>query len=464
MVRPILFHSSHLRVATVIAMAVIGVASLASTATADERLDGVLHSWVAGAAEVEAPSLATARARFGRELSAHQLEAAVFLWVPNSVASLTAKFDWTIDSTGRDESLLTGIPCDEIDRAFIGTVEVRWDADTQRPRSIQFAGGSEPIEFATIRRAGDPAVDHVVFYQEAAESGAEAIVDNVSQVRTASAVIGESVTNIELPITTMDVDDILDRWAAASAFNGPWEISGESFAYDADFGIEKRSYFMMRGDGAGTIEFRTDPMDVEPGTVNEQRLRADGEPYEVVADGPGAYVFTPEEVISAEIQSQSLIRTPNSSFERVSWFKHPLRTPSDLTFNLPVDADELQEQFDWEITQQSEDEFWLRATPRTEEVARCVTTVDIILDATSFLPKAVRCAGGGHEEVMVVEERSTPTGLTASIILEGYANYTEAGVPQKGNRDPEGDANAAPENSPTLSECVLWASIILRCL
>ncbi len=453
MARPLSI-STTFRSAAVLSIAVIGIALMASTAAADERLERVLQSWVAGAADVEAPSLATARARFGRELSAHQLEAAVFLWAPDSVASLTAKFDWTIESTGRDTSL-TGIPCDEIDRAFIGTVEVRWDANTQRPISIQFEGGNDPIAFATIRRASDSAVDHVVFYQEAAESGAEAIVDNVSEVRTASAVIGESVASIDLPVTMMDVDEVLDRWAAASVSDGPWEIAGEKFTYDADFGIEKRSYFMMRGDGAGTIELRFDPMEVEPGTVNEQRFRADGEPYDVVIDGPDAIVFTPEEVIMADVALESLIRIQNSSFERVSWFKHPLRTPSDMTFNLPVDADELREQLDWMITQQSEDEIWLQATPRTEDVARCVTTVEIILDVTSFLPRAVRCDGFGHEDVMVVKERSNPTGLTASIILEGYANYTEASVPQKGNPEAAADLNAADGNSLALSVGVL---------
>jgi hypothetical protein len=451
-------------IAAVLGIAALGVVSLSSSASADERLDSVLQLWVAGAADIEPPSLATARARFGLTLSVHQLEAAVFLWAPDSVDSLTTKFDWTIETTNRDEVVLTGVPDDEVDRAFIGTVEVRWDADTQRPTSIAFEGVDESIRFATIRRARDPAVDHVVFYQEAAESGAEAIVDRRTEVRTASAVIGESVTSIDLPSQSAGVDEILDRWAAASATDGPWQIDGECYDYDDTFHTEKRFTLMMRGDGVDTVEIWKTPVDVPSGIVNEQKRSADGSPYEVVAGDALAMVFTPDVTISADPVAQTLYRVDNSVFDGFPWYKHPLAHTDCMTLNLSVDADELRDRFLWEIADRRDDEIWLKATPRTEEVARCVMSVQIILDAGSFLPKAIQCTQESREAVMVVHERAERPGLSAVIILDGYTNYSQRIVPQKGERESVPAAGDNAEEGSTLWECSKWIGVLLLCL
>src|SRR5688500_18176010 len=117
------------------------VALPCSLACADDPLDGILDAWVDEAREVERPTVDIAQARYGQELSMHQLEAAVALWSPDSLESLTSRFAWSITAGTQSAFWLTGVPVSEVDRAFIGTVEVLWDAEARRPASIRFVGG-----------------------------------------------------------------------------------------------------------------------------------------------------------------------------------------------------------------------------------------------------------------------------------------------------------------------------------
>jgi hypothetical protein len=399
-----------------------------SDARADDRVDELLQQWVDGAANVERPSQATAQARFGRDLSEHQLQAALTLWVPESIESLTSQFDWTAASTANG-FVLTGSPRSDVDRAFIGRVDVLWNQESQRPTRIQFALRPVAVTFATIRRRRMGVIHQAAFYPP---SEGELPVDDTNdrhEVRTASAtVVADSAGTVQSEVATL-----LERWAAASVTSDAWELRLQASDIDNVFASEQQYYVTMRGDGAGTIEVCWDPVLLEPGSVDTERLAPDGTPF-TLQEGPARnWVFTSDEALFADTRSQLVRRLPLSSFNHFPWYKHPLHTPSCMTFNLPVDANELASRYLWEIVSRDAQQVHLHGTPADDEVSQSISAVDVVLNAGTCLPEEIHCfeAGGSHEHVMQLLERAIPVGLTQDVILSGYSSFSP--VPEKGS-------------------------------
>lgn len=434
------------------ALLLLTVAALqCSSACADEPLDSVLESWVAGARNIERPSIATAQARYGEELSRHQLEAAVFLWTPDSVDSLKSRFAWSFvtDETLRPITyvplsdpiedaptssqapghiLLSGSPISDVDRAFIGTVAVFWNTETHHLESIHFAGEYANVRFANVPRASDAVIQQAAYYPPA-EDETENAATGSDEVQTASAVlIDEGDPFVD------EISRILERWAAASANGDEWELLITSSDVNHVFASETQFYVLMRGDGQETIEVRWDPVVVDPDAVNPERLTPDGTPYRLQPGPAMSWVFTPEFAIFANPISQTMRRTDSSMYDSFPWYRHPRHTPSCMTFYLPVNADELAARYQWEVESRDENSIRLRGIPSDSDVAASVSLVEIELGATNGLPRMIRCvdSSGSHEHIMQVVDRSRPTGLTRELILGAYSSFGPA--PEKPNQ------------------------------
>lgn len=405
------------------------LAAEASIARADDDVQQVLRQWVSAATSIEPPSLATAQARFGRELSAHQLQTAISLWAPASVESLSSQFDWIISpptANGIDsiDLILTGTPRNDVDQAFIGEVVVHWNRETHRPTQIVFGGNSRPVTFATLRRPSLGVIQQAAFYPpDGTESPLNRSNDN-SEVRTASA----TVDSVGSRSATDTVATLLDRWAAASATPLAWELRLKAFEINHVFATEQQYYVTMRGDGAGTIEICWDPVLSGTDASDTERTTAEGTPYTLQDGFAHNWVFTPDEALFADLRTQTARRMPLSDFDYFPWHKHPLRGPSCVNFNLPVDADELNARYRWEVVAHDEQRWHLRGVPAHEGVSQSIGVVDIILNATTCLPEEIRCleAGGSHEHVLQLIERAVPIGLTRDVILEGYSHFAPA--------------------------------------
>jgi hypothetical protein len=340
---------------------------------------------------------------------------------------LTTQFDWNVSdhSLSEDTSILTGVPRDDVDRAFIGIVNVHWNSRTQRPTQIQFAQSDVDVSFANLRRQPTGVVAQAVFYPP---GETEAITESSAEsgdVRTASAT---TVSRELLNSHSEEVLQLLQRWEAASAATQPWELRLHAFDYDHVFAAEEQFYVMLRGDGAGTIEATWDPVMSDYVHRDSQRLTVDGTPFALRQGRARAMVVGVSDVLFADPETQTVRRLPLSGFDQFPWYKHPLQMPSCVMFHLPVNADELASRFLWEIVSSDERQVHLHGVPANEEVALSVSGVDITLNAGTGLPEEVRCfeAAGSHEHVMRLVERAAPVGLTAEIMLEGYSHLAPA--------------------------------------
>jgi hypothetical protein len=407
----------------------------AAAAKADDQLAQVLQAWVDGSRDIEPPTLQIAQARFGEQLSVHQLEAAIDLWTPDSRESLTSRFEWSITSRDRETLLLAGIPVDEVDRVFIGRVEVTWNLNTQRPTGILFAACPVQVSFASLPRPNDLTTRQAAYYPAAVVEGEQSAIDG-PEVRTASAVVVDGQLTDFADSADADVNAALQRWADASSTAGAWELRLNAYDLNHVFGSEQQYYAMMRGDGQGTIEIRWDPRLIEPGEVNHHRLTPSGAPYRLQSGPAAAWVFTPDAAIFANVGEQTLRRLDWTSFDHLPWHKHPLHTPSCMTYFLPVHADDLLAHYDWSSASQTASVTVLRGTPKTSDIADSVSVIEVELSTASGLPRQIRCfdASGNHEHVMQLIERVSPVGLTADIILEGYVNYAPAREKPSGPR------------------------------
>lgn len=230
----------------------------------------------------------------------------------------------------------------------------------------------------------------------------------------------------------LTIEEVLTRWAEASVTEGPFETWFQCYQYDSEFGTETRQRVALRRDGEGLLEYRTDPMPVEEGAVNSDKLTAEGVPYSIVSGTSASWICTPEFVVVADHSNRTVatlkrLEAPEGWFALNLW-EDISTLPPPITLNMPVDADELQRDYHWEFAELMGHGIHIRGVPRDERLARQVASIDLILDETTWLPLAYRHRNGDHELVLVVSMRLDPRiigchRIDVSRTIEDVAKY-----------------------------------------
>jgi hypothetical protein len=203
---------------------------------------------------------------------------------------------------------------------------------------------------------------------------------------------------------------------------GPFEIRFDSYSYDSTFGVEHRSEVALRGDGAGSLEYRITPIEVPSDSHNPAKLTADGVPYEIRTERAGSWIYTPDLVVAADHSARTTVEL-GRNIDPNGWFSGIVNPPPMMTLNMAVDDDELKQDYQWEIVGRMEQGLLIQGVPREERLAWEFSSVEFILDEATWLPYACRFVQSANEQVLVVKERSFSTDFDAERAIEAVAGY-----------------------------------------
>jgi hypothetical protein len=375
------------------------VVCLASQLAAAESPDVVelLYAWQNSTADVPALLADTALAGSRNTHNAHELSLAAELYGPVDARRLIEQFTWT----GRiveGRIILHAIPRDEFTQLFCAGVDIEWDADRRRPRTLRFY--DNPTSPRTIaihppEAAGDAAVTRVA--ARPVQSDALIQLASLSTIEDR-----EADPAPELP-------EILRRWSDATRRIERSYMEFVFYNYDSVYFIERRCHGRFRWEAPDRACYERFIAD-DDATAPTRRKGPNGEPFTRDTTDPLMFCWDGNEVIIAhpELRTYSVFEVPSDPEVRQtgSWGRIWC-TFADPHKILPgvVDAhsDEFQGRFEWSLLRQDDEQILLSGVPLREEDQRDMARLQVILDPETFRVRATRLyAPTGNAETVHV--------------------------------------------------------------
>jgi TIGR03009 family protein len=218
----------------------------------------------------------------------------------------------------------------------------------------------------------------------------------------------ESQPQIENIEVSPAVQQLLEFWEAKSSEVNQLYGEFDRYSYDSDFGVEKRGQgrLWFEAPDKGRIDITpSDDVPTEPNNINPDKLRADGQPFQILPDNNERWICNGERVFAINDDDRTyaeLSIPPQFQGENI--------IDSPLPFLFGMQAERAKQRYIIEIGPMHNPDGRIEGAalnvhvivrPRWEQDAREWTTAEILLNPDTFLPNAVRITGGTHEEVYV---------------------------------------------------------------
>lgn len=210
------------------------------------------------------------------------------------------------------------------------------------------------------------------------------------------------IENIEV---TPAVQQLLELWESRSSRVNQLYGEFDRFTYDSTFGVEKRAAGRLWFEAPDKGRIDLVPMEVPDPPINPEKLRTDGQPFEIQADNRERWICNGERVFAiddgAQIYSELSI-PPQFQGENI--------IDSPLPFLFGMQAERAKQRYIISIGAMHNPDGRIEGAalnvhvivePRWEQDAREWTTAEILLNPETFLPNAVRVISGSSEQVYV---------------------------------------------------------------
>jgi len=214
------------------------------------------------------------------------------------------------------------------------------------------------------------------------------------------AIASAAATNLNA--ADLSLEEILAKWLAATEEIQVFETDFERSTYDQVFRVEKRAvgHFHLDLPNAGRISVRPATM---PHSAKNAKTMRQGKVYAVKSDLGEIWEWTSKTCKQTDPktgQSEEIDLVQHGSG---GWFD-----VSDFCKSRPVvlgvDPIRLQDECDIELKDITTDQIGLTAHARSDsKMAKSVSSIDMLLDASTFLPNAVKLTDrAGHIETVYV--------------------------------------------------------------
>lgn len=398
-----------------------------STTFAAESPDVVelLHAWQNSA--TEQPALLAEAAFDSRGIqNAHERAIAAELFGPVDARRLIREFAWTVRAD-QGRVMLHAVPRDEFTRLFCAGVDIEWDAENRRPRTLRFYDDpASPRTVAILSPDSPPS--------EGVPHRAARPVHGDTLIQLASLSVVDSPAAAAPPA----LPDILQRWAEATSRISRADLEFVFYRYDSLYLIEQRCRGRFRWEAPDRACYERFGTGEDAG-VPARRNGPDGEPFTRDVPSPVMFSWNGSEVIIAhpDLRTYAVFDVPSDREARQtgSWGRI-WSTFADPHTILPgvVDAhsDAFQSRFEWSLLRQDDKQILLRGVPLREEDQRDMAQLQVILDPDTFRVRATRMDDptGNVETVHVFRESRYNEGVNDSpnwtSDLKGYEQIDSA--------------------------------------
>lgn len=197
-----------------------------------------------------------------------------------------------------------------------------------------------------------------------------------------------------------DLLRILKEWERESAKFKKLYGEHRRYVYDSVFQVEKRSIgrFWFEAPDMGRIDIQPDPA-VKPGAVNPKKVGKDGKPYTVQPDKEQQWVSNGEEVIQVNTDEKTI-----EIFPIPDEIRGENIVDSPLPFLFGMKAEKAQRRYKLStgsLHDPQQKQYHLIAYPRDRRDARNWSRAEVLLDATTFFPMAIKLIDpGGNSETV----------------------------------------------------------------
>lgn len=220
---------------------------------------------------------------------------------------------------------------------------------------------------------------------------------------------------VAVPRVVSDLDLILSKWCAASRRIELFDAEFSQYDYDLTFQVERRSTGRIFFRAPGQMRFESRPAPITP-EMRSRRLSASGDAFQLKPGDFSLWIENDAEILFSDEIRKSYWRYrlnakvgPNGApVTNVSIWNNWLIPHPILYTPLLVDLKEEQLRRDckFEVAKSDVDTIRLIGTPLTSALRTNISSMAIILERQTFLPKAVKyVASTGNDERVFVFDR-----------------------------------------------------------
>lgn len=316
--------------------------------------------------------------------NAHELALAAQLCGPVDARRLIEEFTWT-PRVVDEKIILHAVPRDEFTQLFCHGIDVKWDAEQQRPASLRFYD--------------DPATPRAVTINPPAAFQPASVTRVAARpVHPDPLIQLASLTTIESPVnaTALTLSEILRRWSDATSRIERAHLEFACYRYDSIYFIEQRCRGRFRWEAPDRACYERFNAD-DDATAPTRRKGSNGEPFTRDTMSPLMFCWNGNEVIIAnpELHTYDVFDVPSDPEARQtgSWgriwstFADPHRI---LPGVVDAHSNDFQSRFEWSLLRQDDEQILLSGVPLHEEDQRDMARLQVILDPDTFRVRATR--------------------------------------------------------------------------
>jgi len=204
--------------------------------------------------------------------------------------------------------------------------------------------------------------------------------------------------NVDLRVEKLPpkLEQILKEWENASSRIRTLEGKHYRWVYDLTFNVEKRAegVFYYEAPDKGRIDIKA--RKPEPGEVSQRVDPKTKKPFEIQPDFPQKWICDGQAVwqINDEKKTAERYEIPPEHRGR-----NIIDGPLPFLFGMP--AEKAKQRYVFKLLRELPTEVWLDVTPRWKQDAANFRKAIIILDTTTYLPRAVKLIDpGGYKETV----------------------------------------------------------------
>lgn len=227
--------------------------------------------------------------------SAHEIAVLNDFRGPVTAADLKRRFDWSLQGRGR-ETVITGIPQDEVERLFFQKVAVTLDPETHLPKSVGFLGRDSKQSDEALAVVPGPRIAEPKRFQPAENARPLQLAQrNERHQRSKSSVrVVEHVTLMPVPKPEIPkkVQDLLMSWETSAQAIQAVDAKIERRVFERRQHVEHRA--------SGEFAYRVPPIvhvTLKPADLaaiqTSKRTNAAGVPYELLPSPAEHWEYTP---------------------------------------------------------------------------------------------------------------------------------------------------------------------------
>jgi hypothetical protein len=408
--------------------------ALSSRAAEPPDIAELLYAWQTSAIDQPALLADAAFADSRNTHNAHELSLAAEFYGPVDARRLIEQFTWSSRSV-EGQTVLHAVPRDEFTRLFCAGVDVEWDADQQRPRSLRFY--DEPASPRAVAIHPPAAPEHAAVTRVAARP-----------VHTDTLIQLAALNTIEdAPESPLELSEILRRWTDATSRIERAHLEFMRFNYDNLYFVEQRCHGRFRWEAPDRACYELFNSG-DDGTAETKRKGPHGEPFIRESADPLMLCWDGNEVIIAhpELRTYDVFDVPSDPEVRQtgSWgriwsvYADPHRI---LPGVVDVHSEGLHDRFEWTLLRQDDEQILLCGRPLLTEDQQQLSQLQVILDPQTFRTRATRVydVTGNRETVHVFCESK----------FNNDVNYSENWTPDLTDYQ---QLNSAPPAPPATSE------------